>query len=180
MFFLFVLASCGISAASLAQQRGPDNFRVIDLCNSKPCTPAEVANKLSLVRSPEERYAPDAQGYLKITLKFSKSVDPSTVVVGKTLVIDTPLDHAAGGAILWLSNERDGLMFVAAKPRAQLFPPGKDNIDFKLILRGNDHQGSGVIRATDGSVLHGQRGGLQEGDYQVHYVCAQLDPFWCR
>jgi hypothetical protein len=103
-------------------------------------------------------------------------VDQSSVVPGRTLILDAPLDHRAAGKILWTSDH--GLTFVTEKRRSELFPPGRGNIDF--TFRGVRQDGSDTVRASDGTPFARQRGGLQEGDYIVHYTCRDMDPFWCQ
>jgi hypothetical protein len=140
-----------------------------------PCTDAILSRQLRLVSSYEERFDPDREGHLKIGVNFNQAIDPASVVVGKTVIIDAPLDHNASAKLIISVS---GFEVVTDKKRAELFPPGPHDIDFVFTVKAAPGN-TDFIKGVDGAPFMG-RPDKPPGDYVVHYTCKGMDPFLCQ
>lgn len=131
-------------------------------------------------------YSTDREGHLKIQVQFTKPLDRKTLVTGKTVILDAPLDHNAEGKIFWDSIfGKEQLTVISTKRRKELFPSSsslgrRSDIDLTLTLRGTDQNGSGVITDSEGTPLDGDFNGSPGGDFVLHYSCATTDPVECQ
>ena len=110
---------------------------------------------------------PSFAGHIVIQIEFNDAVDENTVTVGKTLLLDTPLDHQAGGTLSWPNSKT--LIFTTAKTRKELLPQGGPDAGFTLSLLGTD-KGNGVIKASNGTVLDGDKDGTPGGDHKNSFL----------
>ena len=140
--YVFLVASFGCST-----------FRVV---NPKPSDPVAEVNG----------WGRDPSDHIFVILTFSKPVDQSTVISGRTIYLETDLDNHAGGNLLWTTSKT--LKFTTTKKLAELLSPHPDSV-FKLKLIGNDG-GNGVIKDKRGRTLDGDYDGKSGGDYTMVFT----------
>lgn len=112
-------------------------------------------------------YEINSQNKYKITVKFNREVDVSTVIVGKTFKLITELANNADGNITW-SNGNKTLVFISVLEVTQLNDFDPDAF-FSIKLIGSD-VGDGAIKDTDGIHLDGDGDGNDGGDYKFDFT----------
>ncbi|MFA5974437.1 MAG: hypothetical protein WC780_18955 [Lentimicrobiaceae bacterium] len=133
------------------------------LCFSCSTTLKVVSPKANQTSSQE--FALDG-GHIKITVTFNKDVDPSTVVVGKTFILQTEKDPNATGSLNWPNGKT--VIFLTTKTTSDLLDYNPDG-SFSLKLIGSD-TGNGAIKDKGGKHLDGDSDGADGGDYKTSFV----------
>ena len=124
--------------------------------------------------SPSTAYKLTADDRISITVVFSRPVDISTVIAGKTLMLTFPNNYNPNVSLAW-SNKNKTLTIVTAQTRKQLFStvPGSY---FTLLLRGNKqvlhlrNEPVLVIKSVEGHVLDGVGDGHEGSDFIMQFA----------
>jgi hypothetical protein len=122
-----------------------------------------------------EGYTRTGNDHISIVVTFNRSVDPGTVIVGRTLILYFAKDHSATADLQW-SDQNRVLSITTRNSLADLarFTP---DIHFSLTLKGNPSselvisgQPHLVVRSADGLVLDGDYDAQPGGDYVASFV----------
>lgn len=132
---------------------------------SASCTFKVVSPKALQTSSSD--YTLDNNDHISIEIVFNHVVDQNTVVVGKTLILETEKKPNAGGTLSWSADGKTAT-FVSADSADDLLIFDSDGF-FTLHLIGTD-TGDGVIKDQPGKVLDGDADGTDGGDYKTTFV----------
>jgi hypothetical protein len=104
-------------------------------------------------------------GRISISIKFTESVDPSTVIVGQTLLLRFPKNRNATASLQWLDQNR--LLIVRTDKTASDL--GDRSFDYSLILKGEAKTPQGgfgpVVKSASGKILDGDNNRREGGNY---------------
>lgn len=112
-------------------------------------------------------YSMDNAGHYIIVVKFNMAVDPSTVMVGKTLNLRFAKDPNATAALSW-SATNDQLTITTTKTRDELNLFHPDDA-FTVTLIGTD-AGNGAVKSKSGKILDGDYQGGAGGNYVMSFT----------
>jgi hypothetical protein len=145
--------------SALAQNRNP---RIPYAPGEKP--PKNIYGVgLQVISPPRENPEPQSDyhyieldtGKVGIKVKFTESVDPATVIVGKTLLLRFPKDRNAAATLKWAGQNRY-LTITTDKTASEL---GDGDFGYSLTLKGNPRTPQGVpgpvVKSVRGKILAG-------------------------
>ncbi|MCO5191144.1 MAG: hypothetical protein M9928_03085 [Anaerolineae bacterium] len=135
------------------------------LFSAVACAPFQVVSPEPFQNSSQD-FAITDDGKLEIVVTFTKDIDLSSFVVGKTVVLETEKDSNAGGTLTAVGT--DGVKFTTSAEYGDLLVFDPDGF-FTLHLIGTD-TGDGTILSTGGAALDGDEDGSSGGDYQTTFV----------
>lgn len=141
----------------------------------------DVINLNLRVLSPSPGVYASAEGYtitaddkIAVTLNFNWPVDISTVIAGRTVIMDFPKDGAPKLNLEW-SNNNKTLVITTVKTRSRLLTHQPDAY-FKLTLRGNPfniirvNNEPVMIKSASGKILDGDYNDKEGGNYVISFI----------